>query len=423
MSNSLAVAAVTETLRNLLDTLINADPNVDPNSDPLLAGTEVTTRPPDKARVNIAGNQVNLFLYQTALNAAWRNMDMPRQVHPGETGYPPLPLNLYYLLTAYGRDDDSSAILGHRLLGRAMSVLHDHPVLGTAEIKASLPGNDLYDQIERVHIAPQVLSVEDLSRLWTMFQTQYRISAAYQVTVVLIDSTRPAVAPLPVLKRGKEDRGVATSVGSSPVLLGVRPPWPQPNARLGDDLVLLGQQLSSQGVMARFSSQRLAAPVEIQPLPSGTADQITVHLSDANEDPGALAKWAPGVYTVALVVSRPDLPTWTTNEVPFTLTPVITVAPSSAPAGDVSLTVTCVPRLRDGQRVLLLFGDRQIPVDTISTPADTSQPTTLSFLVPAATQGTYPVRLRVDGVDSMPVVLTGTPPKPEFDPAQTVTIT
>jgi hypothetical protein len=33
------------------------------------------------------------------------------------------------------------------------------------------------------------------------------------------------------------------------------------------------------------------------------------------------------------------------------------------------------------------------------------------------------VRLRVDGVDSIPVIVTGTPPLPAFDPAQQVVIT
>jgi len=189
--------------------------------------------------------------------------------------------------------------------------------------------------------------------------------------------------------------------------------------------VLLGQQLSStapDGLVARFTSLPLSAPIEVLPLAGGTAEQIAVHLADVAQDPAALAKWAPGVYTVALIVNRPKLPTWTTNEVPFALAPAITVAPANAPAGDVTLTVTCAPRLRDGQRVLLLFGDRQIPVETISTPADPTKPTALTFLVRAAVQGTYVVRLRVDGVDSLPVVLAGAPPKPEFDPAQMVTI-
>jgi hypothetical protein len=64
---------------------------------------------------------------------------------------------------------------------------------------------------------------------------------------------------------------------------------------------------------------------------------------------------------------------------------------------------------------------------TITTPPITTQPltvppTTITFAVPDVTAGSYLVRLRVDGVDSIPVVYTGTPPIPGFDPAQKVIV-
>ena len=126
MSNELAIAAVTNTVRNLLYR----------EADVTLPGTAVTTRPLDKARNGAEGPQLNLFLYHTMIDAAWRNMDMP-DVLPGETGFPPLPLTLHYLVTAYGRDDDSSD--DHRLLGAAMRVLHDHPLLGPGELRTTFP--------------------------------------------------------------------------------------------------------------------------------------------------------------------------------------------------------------------------------------------------------------------------------------------
>src|SRR6185503_15922813 len=101
---------------------------------------------------------------------------------------------LYYLLTAYSDDEDDTN--AHRLLGEAMGVLHDHPLLGAAEIRnatspiADLSDSDLHEQIERVRINLQPLTFEDMSKLWTTFQTHYRVSAAYQVSVVLIESTR-----------------------------------------------------------------------------------------------------------------------------------------------------------------------------------------------------------------------------------------
>ena len=141
MSGSLAIAAVTTALRNLLEQGLNAD----------VSGTTVTTRPPDKARNGTAGSQVNLFLYHAVLNANWRNADIPWRTRPGENGRSPLPLSLYYLVTAYYGDNeddtdtatDASRLLGgHRLLGSAMSILHDHPLLDPADINAILPAGD-----------------------------------------------------------------------------------------------------------------------------------------------------------------------------------------------------------------------------------------------------------------------------------------
>ena len=206
MSNTLAIGAVTATLRNLLDQAIAEEGG----------GMHATTLAPEKAQIFGQADgpgRVNLFLYQTQINAAWRNMDMPRQIKPNETGQPPLALDLYYLLTAYERDDGDPSVIAHRLLGRAMRVLHDHPLLGAEEIRAALANNDLADQIERIRITPQPMSVEEFSKLWTTFQVGYRISAAYHVSVVLIDSTLSSRTPLPVLTRGANDTGVKCATG------------------------------------------------------------------------------------------------------------------------------------------------------------------------------------------------------------------
>jgi len=70
----------------------------------------------------------------------------------------------------------------------------------------------------------------------------------------------------------------------------------------------------------------------------------------------------------------------------------------------------------------LLFGERPVDPKSVNTPADTTQPTTLTFSIPAVAPGHYVARLRVDGVDSIPVLYAGTPPMPAFDPAQTVSV-
>lgn len=416
MSNASIIAAVTGALVNILTNRFSSDPS--------LSGVNVTALPLDKTRsgVNANSNQLNLYLYQTLPNAAWRNLDQPGVVRPGEIGNPPLALNLHYLFTAFGVDN--SEILSQRILGTAMRVLHERPLLDVTDLKSALPGVDPGDQIERVRFSPQPLSLEEISKLWTALQTQYRLSTTYLATVVLIDSQQPTKTPLPVLMRGKGDLGVYSAPSPSPELSDLVPAGSLPSVQLGTDVTLTGDNLSGGGITARFSNSLLAAPIEIMTV-TGTGGSLIVHLANAPEDPGALARWVPGIYTVSLVVNRPPLPTWVSNEIAFGLAPVITVSPTTAPAGTLTLTITCAPRIDARQRVLLLFGGQQVAPQSMTNPADTTKPTTLTFQVPGvvASPTLYPVRLRVDGVDSMPVVSTGAPPKFAFDPNQSVKVT
>ena len=171
MSDSLAIAAVTSALRQRLQRTLDAS----------LPGTRVTIRPPDKARDSQTGNQVNLFLFQTSPNASWRNVAM-EPAGPGGLRQPPLALNLLYLMSAHGRDDDDPEPFSHRLLGEAMRVLHEQPVLDLAELGPAPAGG-----VDRVRVTLQPLSLEEMTKLWTIFQTPYRLSVVYEATVVLID--------------------------------------------------------------------------------------------------------------------------------------------------------------------------------------------------------------------------------------------
>ena len=110
MSNGKAIAAVTASLRALLDAKLKA------------ANPNVTTSSPDKAH-DEKGDRVNLFLYHTQVEPSWRNTDMPRQNKPGETGHPPLPLNLYFLLTAYS--DDKNEVHMTDGIKKDLVTLHD----------------------------------------------------------------------------------------------------------------------------------------------------------------------------------------------------------------------------------------------------------------------------------------------------------
>ena len=415
MSNSLAIATVTATLRNLLTRGLDAS----------IAGSTVTTQPPDTARDSNGGNQVNLFLYHTAIDAAWRNRDMPRQVKPGETGMPPLPLTLYYLITAYGLDDDD--VTSHLLLGRAMGILHDHPLLGAAELKDALPDNDLHQQVERVRITPQPMSLDEMSKLWTTFQTQYRISAAYEVSVVLIESTLPVRTPLPVLKRGTEDTGVTSQpdlTPPTPTLVSVglaQGKEKQPSAELGDELTISGYRLydTTASVDLQFTNPYWQDSFPVSPEVSATGTEIIrFNLPNADDDLDASTTWSAGFYTVAAIITKGEK-SWTTNALTFSLAPKITnTRPINVVRdinGDATITLTCSPQVLPEQRVTLLLGDREIRRELNET-----QTNTLTFVVKEASPGEYRVRLRVDGVDSLLVNYQAKPPT--FKDTEMVTI-
>ena len=85
-------------------------------------------------------------------------------------------------MSAHGRDDDDPEPFSHRLLGEAMRVLHARPVLDLAELGPAPAG-----AAERVRVTLQPLSLEEMTKLWTIFQTPYRLSVVYEATVVLID--------------------------------------------------------------------------------------------------------------------------------------------------------------------------------------------------------------------------------------------
>jgi len=437
MSSPLAIAAITASLKDLLNEgLLNHDLSS-------IGSFSVTAQPPDRITTgNTESNQLNVFLYQVTPNLGWRNADLPSR----DDGYrrltnPPLALDLHYLLTAYGAHDLNAEVL----LGYAMQLLHENPLLTRQQLRtvlgspspvdgSILPGPfgtlsaiDVADQVELIKIAPVYLSAEDLSKLWTAMQARYRPSMAYMVSVVLIQATNGTRAAPPVLKRGAADRGPISRARPAPVLGSVRPAASPllPAARLGDDLIFSGTNLAYDGTLtAILENTRLGITRELPLQIGGPGAGLVAHVPTLAEDANALGDWGVGVYTVSIRVTQANTPTWSTNAVPIALAPLVTVSPRDAAAGTVDLTVTCSPRLRPEQEAgtRLLLGSSAVPPSTVTTPADPTEPTTLDFSIADVVAGDYLVRLRVDGIDSLPVTIVGDPPTFEFDALQTVTV-
>lgn len=399
MSNGYAIAAVTRTLRALLTG----------------ATGNVTMQPPDKARDDAAAQQLNLFLYNTPVAGAFRNSD-PAGLRLGESGAPPLPLTLHYLITAYGADEANA----HEVLGKAMRILHDHTLLSPQEIVDANRNEDASEvdkQIERLKITLLPLSIHDMSELWTGFATNYRPSAAYEVSAVLIDSTKTPRTPLPVLQPGP-----AAVTGGDATLTAALPPERASVATLGATVRVLGSNLAAVTGF-ELLHPRWPKPAKLQPV--AVSDQeCDVRLPTTA--PAADAPLLSGFYQISAVTERPGLPRVVSNTVPIGLGPKITKTSPMAnvSAGEVTVTVECRPPTADKQVVHMLLGSAIATPTQIVTPAG-QEFSTVTAKFAQVVKGTYTVRLRVDRVDSDPVRYTstpGAPPVPQFDPAVQVVV-
>ncbi|MBS7542764.1 DUF4255 domain-containing protein [Ancylobacter oerskovii] len=443
MSNGLAIAAVTRVLQDMLHSGLVAS-----GIGGAVGGTiSVSAMPPDRILGDGTGTeatQLNLFLHQIAPNAGWTGRDLPsRDARAERLVDPMLALDLHYLLTAYAAEE----FQGEILLGHAMQLLHETPVLSRDYIRdvlANPPGggmaavalqalvqSDLAEQLELIKIRPRSLGTDDMSKLWTAFQSHYRTSTAYEVSVVLIQRRHPKRTPLPVLSRGPadpvtgRDAGVtvqASPVPSLPTLTGIVPPRQQTAARLGETIRLEGHHLSGEQVSVRFAVEPDGTALTLPGMLAGDG-AITVTLPPANPPPPPPplpaerdpANWPVGVYRVTALLRDAGGEWQATNVLPLLLAPLLLAVTAVRAADVVTFTVTCGPPIRRTSTVFLIVGSRELPAEPIAMP----QATTLTFRGTGFTAGqTLPVRLRVDGIDSLLIDRTARPPA--FDPSQQV---
>jgi Pvc16 N-terminal domain len=177
MGDYRAIADVGETLITLLRD--NMGGLINPDSIVLLSPAEVEGQ-------NI---RLTLFLYTVMENPHLKNQEM-RNISPTQLGYPPLTLDLYYLLTAYAStqipDRTEQTLEQHRILGRAMRIFYDNGILSGTILQGSLSGTS-----EELRVVLNPISVDDLTKIWSAFQeVGYRLSVSYLVSPTNIDSTR-----------------------------------------------------------------------------------------------------------------------------------------------------------------------------------------------------------------------------------------
>ena len=166
MSEVAVIESISETLVSLLEKEIERLPS---------GRFSVTLKSPVEERGDGAP-RINLFLYMVSENAELRNQPLIREEN-NRLRYPPLFLNLRYLITPYAKEQKDE----HRILSETMRILHDCT-------NQDQPGRKKLPHQLRIALEP--LSIEDIYKLWRALNRPYRLSVSYSVQVARIDSTR-----------------------------------------------------------------------------------------------------------------------------------------------------------------------------------------------------------------------------------------
>lgn len=388
MSDFRAIATVTAALKQLL---LPAVKNA-------VSGSDVQFNRPDPT--NVTTPLVNVYLYQIMPNVAYRNADLPMRRSDGSLAQrPQAAFDLHYLFTFHG---DETKLEPQRMLGAVVTALHAQPLLssdnitsGEGSLPTILPGCGLENQIERVKFTPTALSLEEFSKLWSVFfQVEYSLSAAYQASVVLMESSDiPQEAP-PVLARN-----VYVIPFQTPFINQViSQAGAQAPITSSSTLLIQGQQLRGQNTFVMLEGQDF-------PPATMTDTQITLPV------PSQIHAGIQGVQVLQKIGmgngSPPPLHRGLeSNIVPFVLRPTIqnaNAAPAAAPKTGADVTLTLSPNIGVGQRAVLLLNSLTNPVTgyvslaALAT-ADSSQMIINITNVPT---GTYLVRVQVDGAESL----------------------
>jgi hypothetical protein len=395
MSNSLAIATVTAVLETRLTALINRSG---------LSGFDVFTDHPVSSDPKPG---IYIRLYRMAPSNALRNMDLPTRRSDGSLAQRPrVAIGLHYMLSFVGERATYDA---ERLAGLVLTDLHAQPYITSEAVQDYLDGlasnhvlvkSDLAEQLEPVKLTPVVLDVDDLSRVWGLYnQSFFALSQAYEASVVLMEpDLRPKVS-LPV-----SETGVHVIPLTAPQLTRVRPQVgaEQPVVRVADTLVVDGRALRGPTTWLRVGERLVRLPEA----------QVA---SDSVRVPLAPLDLPAGVHAVQ-VVHRLDLGSGTdpfrttaeSNVLPVALAPTLTLHDPAAVTpspGKTEVWLDLAPLPAPEQEVELVLDRLTGGTGRESTRTwrrDTASGA-IVFTVPATLgAGKWLVRVRVDGAMSLP---------------------
>jgi hypothetical protein len=432
MTTAAAIAAVTAVLKDLLSNGL-----IDRDVVGAVGDVTVTAQAPDRIDPSADSSQLNLFLYLVSRNQGWANVGYPSRDANGDLiSAPPLALDLHYLLTAYGAKDLHAELL----LGYAMQLLHEMPVLTRPAIRNALSPSllvengdvpaslrDLFrsglaDQVEQVKICQTFLSTDEMFKLWMAFSAPYRPTAAYHVSVVLIESERQGKSAYPV-----QQYTVNTLTLRQPTIDEIRSRAAAPGEfranqpiLSGHEVALIGSRLRSDNLQVFVGDLEVTTGLTIAdrqisfPLPTALrAGMHAVHIAHLLNI-GIPPDLHRGVDSNALpLVLRPTL-----SNISATISQNDGAADTLPREGEISVDVT--PEVGRDQRVTMLLNEFNPPLPSVrpprayrieapsrNVPGAPEQSGTLVIPFEDVLPATYLLRLRIDGAES-PLGVSGT---------------
>ncbi|HEX8534888.1 MAG TPA: DUF4255 domain-containing protein [Allosphingosinicella sp.] len=183
MSNYLSIAVITAAIHEIVQAA----------TQEAVGGVTVRVGPP---RTSAPGErEVSLYLYHLTPNAQLRNHDLPMRNREGVLERQPrVAVDLHYLIAFSGEDRLETEMM----LGKVCTMLHAVPALLPDDLRRMVrPGgsfpylarSNLAEQREWVKLTPEYLSLEELTKLWTVFfQIAHRPSLQYVASPVLLDA-------------------------------------------------------------------------------------------------------------------------------------------------------------------------------------------------------------------------------------------
>lgn len=407
MSNALAIATVTATLREVLQE----------NATYIVPGSEVLTLRPQEMENRPADNaRINLYLYQIVPNTALRTADLPTRRTDGTLIQPPQSAwDLHYLLSFYGNETTLEA---QRLLGSTVDILHSQPFLSRSKIRTIISStnnqylvdSNLDEQVESIKFMPLILNLEELSKVWSVFlQTTYALSVAYQASAVLIEARDIARPTLPV-----RDRNIYVVNFRQPAITRILSQTAIDQGFLPYQPILTGHRLRIEGRQLRGSETtqvrigQTVVPLDINNISDRQIDFILDNTITAG------VKGLQVVQTMKISTPERDYRFVESNIAAFILRPTITGEVTVAQVADngnnqTVLTVPVSPIIESNQRVILLLNqlptggvaDANLRAYTFVVPSRDTDTSAIVIPVSNVQPGEYLIRLQVDGAESL----------------------